>query len=48
MNEKDKNEILSKIRKDFRKNGELFKKLENLVKKVKSNKNQNSFKEKGN
>ena len=45
MNEKDKNEILSKLRKDFPKNGELFKKLENLVKKVKSSKNQS--KEKG-
>ena len=47
MNENDKNEILSKIRKDFPKNGELLKKLENLVKKVKSNKNPNAFKEKG-
>ena len=45
LNEKDKNEILSKLEKDFPKNVDLFKKLDNLVKKVKSDKNQ--FKGKG-
>ena len=45
LNEKDKNEILSKLEKDFPKNVDLFEKLDNLVKKVKSDKNQ--FKGKG-
>ena len=45
LDEKDLNEILSKLKNDFPKNVELLKKLDNLVKKLKSNKN--LFKGKG-